>query len=85
MVSCFGDVIGLLVMVTFCCWIVFVGVGFDNNDPFVDVIARGVDVNVECDTLGVVDVITEPNEKCGIVFWSMLFSTISDSPISLSS
>lgn len=46
----------------------FVDVGFINNGPFVDDIVRGVVVIGECDALGVVDVMTEPNEKCGIVF-----------------
>lgn len=84
-VSNLGVVIGLYVVVTFWCWTVFTRVGFDNSDPFVELIVRGVDVNVEWNALAVVDVIAEPNEKCGIVFWSILFSTISDSAMSLSS
>lgn len=36
--------------------------------PFVVVVIRGVDDAVEWNELTVVEVIGEPNEKCGIVF-----------------
>lgn len=79
-------------VVTFWWCVVLVTVGFSDVEcPFgvVVVIRDGVadddDDAVEWNELTVVEVIGEPNEKCGIVFWSILFSTISDSTISASS
>lgn len=76
-------------VVTFWWCVVLVTVVFDVVDcPFVVVVVirgGGVDDAVEWNELTVVEVIGEPNEKCGIVFWSILFSTISDSTISASS
>lgn len=48
---------------------VLVTAGFGDVDcPFVVLVIRGVDDAVDWNELTVVDVIGEPNEKCGIVF-----------------
>lgn len=83
-VSGFGRDVDRLDVVSFWCCVV-VEIGFDDVDcPFVVVGILGVDDAVEWNEL-TVDVTDEPNEKCGIVFWSMLFSIISDSTTSASS
>lgn len=85
-VSGFDDNVDRLGVVSFwCCVVLETMLGFDDVDcPFVVVVNFGVDDAVEWNEL-TVDVTGEPNEKCGIVFWSILFSIISDSTISASS
>lgn len=72
------------VCVIFWCWILLEAVGFGGTVAFVVVVICDVN-DVEWYEVAVVDGTDEPNEKCGIVFWSMLFSTISGSTMSVSS
>lgn len=73
------DSVWFRITTRFCC--VDVGIGFCDVYTF-GVVICGVDA-VEWNDVAVVG--NAPNEKCGIVFWSMLFSTISGSTNAASS
>lgn len=83
------DDVGFFVVVIFWWWVVLADVGFGDDESFVVFKMCVVDdadwIELAVVVVVVVDEIDEPNEKCGIVFWSILFSKISGSTMSVSS